>query len=238
MVDGAIYGFAVGAGFALLENVYYLYNVESGNIMLWIVRGVGTAIMHGGTTSIIAIIIMQGGEQLKNRYLPAFIGLVVAILIHMLYNRFLLQPVVMAIFMLVIVFVIELVVFRISERSLRKWLEIEFDSEVKLLTMIKKGQFVQTRSGEYILNIRDRFSQLVVVDMLAYISLYLDLSIKAKSKLMLHEAGLPVIKDPDLEARLNELSVLEKNIGTTGLLAISPILRTSRRDLWKWSMLK
>jgi len=106
MVDGAIYGFAVGAGFALLENIYYLYNVESGNIMLWIVRGVGTAIMHGGTTSIIAIIIMQGGEQMKSRYLPAFIGLLVAILIHMLYNRFLLQPMVMAILMLVIVFVI------------------------------------------------------------------------------------------------------------------------------------
>ena len=238
MVDGAIYGFAVGTGFALLENIYYLYNIDSGNIMLWIVRGVGTAIMHGGTTSIIAIIIMQGTEQLKSRFFPAVVGLVVAILLHMLYNRFLLQPLMMAMLMLVVVFVIELIVFRISERSLRKWLEIEFDSEVKLLTMIRKGQFAQTRSGEYIMNIRDRFSQIVVVDMLAYISLYLEISIKAKTKLMLHEAGFKVIKDPDIVMRLNELSILEKNIGTTGILAISPVLRTSKRDLWKWSLLK
>jgi len=49
MVDAAIYGFAIGAGFALVENIYYLNIIESSNIFLWIIRGFGTAVMHGGT---------------------------------------------------------------------------------------------------------------------------------------------------------------------------------------------
>ncbi|MCW8850743.1 MAG: PrsW family intramembrane metalloprotease, partial [Melioribacteraceae bacterium] len=47
MIDAVIYGFAIGAGFAFIENIYYLSVVESSNIFLWIIRGFGTAVMHG-----------------------------------------------------------------------------------------------------------------------------------------------------------------------------------------------
>jgi len=141
-------------------------------------------------------------------------------------------------FTLVIIAVAEYIIFRYSEKNLRKWLELEFDSEVKLLMMIRKGQFARTHAGEYLTSIKYRFSQMAVVDLLAYIALYLELSIKAKSRLMLHEAGLPVGRDESVSDRLAELKALEKNIGLTGILAISPVLRISRRDLWKWSTLR
>ena len=48
LVDAAIFGFAVGTGFALVENVYFLEIVKDAGIGTWIVRGFGTAIMHGG----------------------------------------------------------------------------------------------------------------------------------------------------------------------------------------------
>jgi hypothetical protein len=44
MVDSAIHGFAVGAGFACVENIYYLQSLSDPNLLLWIVRGFGTAI--------------------------------------------------------------------------------------------------------------------------------------------------------------------------------------------------
>ena len=47
LVDSAILGFAVGAGFALVENIYYLANIETTGNAVWILRGLGTAIMHG-----------------------------------------------------------------------------------------------------------------------------------------------------------------------------------------------
>jgi RsiW-degrading membrane proteinase PrsW (M82 family) len=54
-VDAAIYGFAVGAGFAIFENLYYLQAIPDMLLGTWIVRGFGTAIMHGGATAIFAL---------------------------------------------------------------------------------------------------------------------------------------------------------------------------------------
>ena len=238
MIDGAIYGFAVGAGFALIENIWYLSELNSASLLLWAVRGFGTAIMHGGTTSVFSILLMQAFDKGRNRLVPILYSLAAAMLIHSFFNHFILPPVTMMFFYLVIIAVAEYIIFRYSEKNLRKWLELEFDSEVKLLVMIRKGQFAKTHAGEYLNSVKDRFSQLAVVDMLAYIALYLELSIKAKSRLMLHEAGIPVVKDESVNNRLTELKALEKNIGLTGILAISPVLRISRRDLWKWSTLK
>ncbi|MGH7129835.1 MAG: PrsW family glutamic-type intramembrane protease, partial [Planctomycetaceae bacterium] len=83
LVDSAIMGFAVGAGFALVENVYYLYSAEHSNVAVWIVRGFGTAIMHGGVTAIFAIVSQALIERSMRinplHYLP---GLAAAIALH------------------------------------------------------------------------------------------------------------------------------------------------------------
>lgn len=42
MVDAAIHGFAVGAGFAFMENVYYLQTVGGNStVLVWLIRGFG-----------------------------------------------------------------------------------------------------------------------------------------------------------------------------------------------------
>src|SRR5207249_8011535 len=56
LVDAAIFGFAVGAGFALIENLYYLHLVADATVGTWVVRGFGTALMHGGATAIFAVV--------------------------------------------------------------------------------------------------------------------------------------------------------------------------------------
>jgi len=35
-VDAAIYGFAIGAGFALYENVFFIHELQSENLWIWI----------------------------------------------------------------------------------------------------------------------------------------------------------------------------------------------------------
>ena len=52
LVDAAIFGFAVGTGFAIFENLFYLQALPDTQLGTWIVRGFGTAFMHGGTTAI------------------------------------------------------------------------------------------------------------------------------------------------------------------------------------------
>ena len=77
----------------------------------------------------------------------------------------------------------------------------------------------------------------VVGDMLCFLQLHLELSVGAKGIMLMQSAGLKLPPDPEIKAKLNELKYLEKSLGKTGLLAIKPLLRLSRRELWQLYML-
>ena len=46
-IDAAIIGFTIGAGFSIVENAYELYLFPQTGFGAWMVRGLGTAVMHG-----------------------------------------------------------------------------------------------------------------------------------------------------------------------------------------------
>jgi len=56
MVDAGICAFAVGAGFALVENFLYMQTLGSTNLGVFLLRGFGTATMHGGVAAIAAMV--------------------------------------------------------------------------------------------------------------------------------------------------------------------------------------
>ena len=67
LVDAAIYGFAVGTGFALFENLYYLMMRPETHPAVQVIRGFGTAIMHGGATAVFAIVAVVAGRALPGQ---------------------------------------------------------------------------------------------------------------------------------------------------------------------------
>jgi RsiW-degrading membrane proteinase PrsW (M82 family) len=238
VVDAAIHGFGIGTGFAFLENLYYLQVNPHVAFWTWIVRGLGTAIMHGGTTSIVAMI----AKTLHNRsdafrlylVLP---GLGVAVVLHSVYNHFLLHPL-LATALIVLVFpYLSVAVFLQSERATRSWLGTGFDTDQELLRVVRSGQVSLTPVGRYIKALRSRFSAEVIVDMMCLLRLRAELAIRAKGVLMMREAGFDAAPDPSVKTKLEELRYLEKNIGTTGLRALRPFLHTSTRDLWQLTVL-
>ncbi|HSU78672.1 MAG TPA: PrsW family glutamic-type intramembrane protease, partial [Burkholderiales bacterium] len=56
LVDAAILGFAVGTGFAMVENLDYLAQSPGSALGTWVVRGFGTALMHGGAAASFAVL--------------------------------------------------------------------------------------------------------------------------------------------------------------------------------------
>ncbi len=56
LVDAALLGFAVGAGFATVENIYFLHSLPGAPLYVWAIRGLGTAVMHGGAAAVFAIV--------------------------------------------------------------------------------------------------------------------------------------------------------------------------------------
>ncbi|HXX62457.1 MAG TPA: PrsW family glutamic-type intramembrane protease [Bacteroidota bacterium] len=238
MVDGAIRGFAIGAGFALIENMYYLYQLPQANLYLWGIRGFGTAMMHGGTTALFGIIASQLSERRPGHdWLALVPGLLVAILIHSLFNHFFLSPLLSTLVILVAVPLLITIAFQQSERATRSWLGVGFDSDQSLLEMVKSGHLLENRIGQYLQSLQEKFPKEAVVDMLCYLQVHLELSIRAKGLLLLREAGFEVPSDEETNAQFVELRYLEKSLGKTGLLALHPFLHARSKDLWQITML-
>jgi RsiW-degrading membrane proteinase PrsW (M82 family) len=239
MVDGAIRGFAIGAGFALVENVFYYIHRPESALPFWIIRGFGTALMHGGTTSILGISSKYWMDRFPRWGLAGTLpGLAAAILFHSLFNHFFLNPLLSTVLVLIVLPFMILVVFRISERGTRVWLGVGFDSDRELLDMITTGVLAETKIGKYLHSLQDRFPGETVADLLCYLRLHLELSVKAKGMLMMREAGFKIPADPEVKAHFDELRYLEKSIGKTGQLALHPFLHTRQRDLWQITMLQ
>jgi len=238
MVDAAIYGFAVGAGFSLLENSYYFNQIDDGSTMLWLVRGFGTAIMHGGTVSIFSILLVSALNRNRNISFYIIVGFLVAVSIHYLFNWLSSSPRLATLSVIITIPTFLSIIFGINEKSIRKWIDLEMDQEVEMLLMIRKGKFSKTKAGRYIISLKEHFQPLIVLDMLSYIYIYLELSTKAKANLILKENDMPPNKIPDIEEQFHELRILRKSIGKTGMIALRPILRMNNKDLWTLTMLK
>ena len=239
LVDAAIIGFAIGTGFALVENLEYLRHIAVPQIWLWVARGFGTAMMHALTCAIVAI----AGKSLIDRYprqgaLTLLPGLALAIVLHSVFNHVLVSPLMSATMLMILLPVIVLFVFDRSERATREWVGDGLDLDVELLNLVKSALFGHTRLGRYLTELKDRFPGPVVADMFCLLQLDLELSIRAKGMLMAREEGLEVVADEDVRSRLAERAYLHKSIGPTGLLALRPLQMTSDRDHWLRYLLK
>lgn len=239
LVDAAIHGFAVGAGFAQVENVYYAWSLEGGGLPLWFVRGFGTALLHGGTTAVLAML----AKLLADRHPASRVGfllpgLAVAVAIHSSFNHFILHPLLATGLLLIALPLLMVVVFERSRRATRDWLSADFTGDLAFLATILSGEVAQTRVGEYLRSLTTRFPGPVVADMLCLIRIHLELSLRGKGILIAREAGLVLPVGEDVRANTEEMKYLEKAIGRTGLLAIRPLLKGSRHDRWHLYMLE
>ena len=240
LVDAAIYGFAVGAGFALAENLYYLHLAAEAGMGTWIVRGFGTALMHGGTTALFAVMGVARSERATHAKVAHFVpGFLAAVLLHSGFNHLSHLPLLATLATMLTLPPLQWLVFERSERSLRAWLGQGFDADARLLELISSGSFAASPPGRYLASLQRSLPGALLADALCYLRLYTELSLRAKGILMLRENGLdPPPADEETRAKFTELRYLEKNIGATGLRALRPVLKLRQRELWQLYMLE
>ncbi len=239
LVDAAICGFAVGTGFALVENLYYLYQSAGASLGTWIVRGFGTALMHGGATALFAVIGMARIERDGNGRLKGWWpGFAMAVLLHAAFNQFMFSPLVSTVGIVLVLPPLLHAVFTRSERAVGDWLGKGFDADAEMLRLINSGTLGASPVGQYLHALKNRFRGPVVADLLCYLRLYTELSLRAKGILMMRENGFEATVDADTRERFVEMEFLERSIGRTALLAIEPMLHMSHKDLWQLYMLK
>lgn len=234
LVDAAIFGFAVGAGFALVENLWYMAQIADPRVGVWIVRGFGTAIMHGGATAIFAVVLRALVQGRHRTHVSAILaGFLLAAAVHSAYNHLLFAPLLATVAIVLLLPPVLMAVFQREEAAVERWLNVGFDADTELLELIHSGRLSESPVGIYLQRLRERFRGEVVADLLCYLRLHVELALRAKGDLLLRESGFEPPPDPDLRAKFDELEYLESSIGKTGRLALKPFLHVSRKDLWQ-----
>lgn len=236
--EAMVYGMAVGAGFAILENVLYVMYHDDITLLHCVIRGCGTALLHMGCTALLATLLVIFSR--KRRPLLFYLQVVLAILfasaIHYLYNLFLIPPFIQLFVTIVAFLVLFMYLYYIEEKLIDKWLDTCISDDIQLLGAIREGQLEGTRAGEYLLSVRDSFRPEVFFDMLVFLQLYLELSIKAKSRIILRDAEMdtpiPPAEHREDMKRVEELRTLRSNIGMAGLSVLAPLIHVKNADKW------
>ncbi len=228
--------FAVSASVVtryIAENIQYLRSMGDAPIALWFVRGVGTAVLHGATTAIFAMVSKTAADREPARKVLLFFpGWAIASVVHSAFNHVPLPPVAMTLLILAVLPVLVVLVFQHSEKATREWVGAGLDLDIELLQLVSSQDFSHTRMGSYLQELTRRFPGFIVADMLCLLRLELELSVQTKAMLLAREAGLVLPMHPDTLSAIEERSYLRQSIGATGLLALRPLHVTSRRDDW------
>jgi RsiW-degrading membrane proteinase PrsW (M82 family) len=234
MIDATIMGFGVGTGFALFENVLFLQTLQDADFGVWVIRGFGTAIMHGGATAVFAALTESLIER-RGAPRPVYflLALLAAIAVHVAYNALTGMPILSTVAILLGLPPIFLLIFTKSEHAVHQWLVDDYKSHQQLLEEIDSGQFTHSEAGRFMLNLSRKFDKSVVDDMFEYLKLHTQIVLRAEKRTLAREKNEKLEVRPADRDDLHRLDLLEKRSGQIALMALWPHLHFSRRELWE-----
>ena len=241
LIDAAIAGFAVGSGFALAENLLYLHQFPDADMGVWIVRGFGTAVMHGGATALIsAISLALYGPRLRvsvERFhfnILLFVpGLIAAIALHMAFNQFQHAALTAMVVVLVAAPLSLFATFAVGEKYAHRWLAHDREAHHQLLGDIRSGAFARNPHGQVIGALARRLGPARGQDLWDYLTTSIELVVRADDTLLAIEEHERVALDARLREQLQHLHDLERRLGRAPVMAVRQHLSFSRDDLWK-----
>lgn len=245
-LDAAIAGFAVGAGFSMAENLWYLFALDSTNTTDWLVRGFGTAVMHAAATGLFAIITHEMSEKQAEgaashySFNPLLFvpGLLVAMVVHSTFNHFSAQPlVIMALTLLLAPLTLFLTLAK-SERATRQWLAADAAAHRQMLDDIRSGRFAQSKLGA---GLRAEFSNAKGVDaeaIMAFVELKLELVLRAEELILASHGSGAGDAGGDEQEKFLRLDALEQRLGKALVAAIESRMGFTRNDLYELDRLK
>lgn len=230
-IDAAIQGAALGVGFAVCENGYYLLLVDKANLGVWIVRGFGTALMHGGATAVFAVLghaLIAGRE--RGRLLALVPGFLVAALAHAAYNQLPDRPLLAMGGALIATPMLLLAAEYLGTRTADRRLKQEYDSHVHMLEELETGA---GEAGRIVGALTRRMNPARAAELIAYLKLHLGLVAEAEERLLAMEEGRTPPPDPTLKARFERLHAAEKKLGHAVLCSLRAHLHFTREEMWE-----
>lgn len=245
-LDAVISGFAIGAGFSVVENIIYLTRFPDLSPAVWMVRGLGTAVMHGTTAAVMAAIAHELAERETRGAASDFDfrwwvwlvpGYIVASLIHMAFNQFPATPLIAMIATLVIAPFMIMALFKFGALEAQQWLSEESAEHRAALAAWRSGGYPDDSSGQRIAALVARSTAETGAKIREYCTTMTSLVLAAE--LTLHQqAAREDDVEVDARAEFDHLDALKDELGRSTMAALRPLLPFSRNDYWELSELR
>lgn len=245
-LDAVISGFAIGAGFSVVENIFYLTIFPDYGTGTWLVRGFGTAIMHGTTLALLAAIAHEFAERETRSaasdydfnlmwFVP---GYGVAVALHTAFNQFPNQPMVAMMGALVFAPIALIAILNFGTAEAQGWLASECAEHRAQIQALRKGLWPNGPAGDRIAKFAARLDEQSNARIRRYWELQAWLVAEAEETLMEEAAGDAEFDAAEIRSAFAELDGLKRALGPSTFAALRSILPFSKNDFWEVAELR
>jgi len=238
-VDGAIYGFAAGIGFAVLENLLYLSRAgAAGGVAVAVSRAFSTALMHGSASGLVGVALgrMRFGHGFS-RIAPLLLGWAAAVTLHITFNNLISAS--MGLLALVLATLIGLGGVGLNAgfifwglREERRWLR----ETLQLVVGVSAGEsnVVQRMDclDELLTPIVEHFGAEKRAQVEAFLRLQARLGLKRKVQEQTADPKLRTALDAQVQALRQEMDTLRRGVGVYCMAYVRSILPPETEPLW------
>jgi RsiW-degrading membrane proteinase PrsW (M82 family) len=245
-LDAVIAGFAIGAGFSVVENIIYLLHFPDYGAGTWLVRGFGTAVMHGATLAVLAAIAHQFAER-ENReaasefdfhfwwFVP---GYLVAVALHTAFNQFPDRPLVAMLGAIVVAPLTLIGIFYVGSHEAHRWLVVEMAEHRAALDALRSGRWPDGPAGHKVAALAGRLDEEGAKRVRRYWELQTWLVAEAEETMLEEAAGDAEFNPAQVRAAFAEIDGLKRALGRSTLAALQSLLPFSRNDQWEVAELR
>jgi RsiW-degrading membrane proteinase PrsW (M82 family) len=245
-LDAVISGFAIGAGFSVVENIVYLTIFPDYGTGIWLVRGFGTAIMHGTTLAVLAAIAHEFAER-ETREAAAdydfsliwFVpGYGVAVALHTAFNQFPDRPMISMMGAILVAPIALIAILNFGTAEAQRWLAAECAEHKAQLEALRAGRWPDGAAGKKIAALAERLDPETAKRIRRYWELKAWLVAEAEEVMMEEAAGDVEFDASAVRAAFAELEGLKRALGRSTFAATQALLPFSRNDYWEISELR
>jgi RsiW-degrading membrane proteinase PrsW (M82 family) len=245
-LDAVISGFAIGAGFSVVENIFYLTLFPFYDAGTWLVRGLGTAVMHGTTLAVLAAVAHELAERETREaagdfdfrfwwFVPGYLA---AVAIHTAFNQFPEQPLLAMMGAVVFAPIAIIGVFYFGAAEAQRWLAADSASHRAQVEALRAGRWPDSAAGPKVAALADRLGPEAAKRIRRYWELQAWLTAEAEEAMMEEAAGDAEFDSAEIRAALAELDGLRRALGRSSFTAMNALLPFSRNDYWELAELR
>ena len=242
-VDGAIYGFAAGIAFAVVENLRYLSNLPptaaaTDGLMLAVTRAFSTSLMHGSASALVGVALgrFRFGRG-RTRFAALALGWGAAMALHLAFNNLIssnlgLLTIVLAVALGLGGLLLNILLIRWGLQEERRWLQETLTQQVG----VSRGEAAVVQEfaklDRLLAPVAQRFGAEKRQQVESFLRRQAQLGLKRKVEALTPDPTLRADMAAEVAALRQEVDELRRAIGVYCMSYVRSILPPAGEPLW------